>query len=161
MKGLLCPAFCFAVTVAAGQPGTITYGPAPASPVKPQVLVFVHGWSAGAETWTVGNDMPTRASRSGYRTAFVDLYSDRNMWDNGTLLASEINQILGHFGTTHVTLVAHSKGAQVLGYALQTLRASNLVAIGPRRPFRHAGSPVNHKIAVALHDQAVASIGGG
>ena len=108
MKALLC--FGFALTLAAGQPGSITYGPAPASPVKPQVLVYVHGWSAGSETWTVNNDMPRRASQAGYRTAFVDLYPDRNMWDNGALLAQELGQIMTHYGTASVTLVAHSKG---------------------------------------------------
>jgi len=108
MKALLC--FGFALTLAAGQPGTITYGPAPASPVKPQVLVYIHGWSAGSETWTVGNDMPQRASQAGYRTAFVDLYTDRNMWDNGTLLAQELGRIMAHYGTASVTLVGYSKG---------------------------------------------------
>jgi triacylglycerol lipase len=108
MKALLC--FGFALSLAAGQPGTITYGPPPTSPVKPQVLVYIHGWSAGSDTWTVGNDMPKRASQAGYRTAFVDLYSDRSMWDNGTLLAQELRQIMAHYGTTTVTLVAHSKG---------------------------------------------------
>lgn len=122
MKALLC--FGFALSLAAGQPGTITYGPAPASPVKPQVLVYVHGWSAGAETWTSGNDMPKRASQAGYRTAFVDLHPDRSMWDNGTLLAQEIGQIMAHFGTSTVTVVAHSKG----GVDAQTCAVYNQMA---------------------------------
>jgi triacylglycerol lipase len=140
MKALLC--FGFALTLAAGQPGTISYGPVPASPVKPQVLVYIHGWSAGSDTWTVGNDMPQRASQAGYRTAFVDLYSDRSMWDNGTLLATQLNQIMTHYGTASVTLVAHSKGgvdAQTCAvYNGMASHISQIITLGTP----HRGTPL-------------------
>ncbi len=140
MKALLC--FGFALTLAAGQPGNITYGPTPASPVKPQVLVYVHGWSAGSDTWTSGNDMPRRASQAGYRTAFVDLYSDRSMWDNGTLLAQELGQIMTHYGTSSVTVVAHSKGgvdAQTCAvYNGMASHISQIITLGTP----HRGTPL-------------------
>ncbi|MBL0210317.1 MAG: hypothetical protein IPQ13_05315 [Holophagaceae bacterium] len=68
--------------------------------------------------------MPKRASQAGYRTAFVDLHPDRSMWDNGTLLAQEIGQIMAHFGTSTVTVVAHSKG----GVDAQTCAVYNQMA---------------------------------
>ncbi len=140
MKALLC--FGFALSLAAGQPGTIIYGPMPAAPVKPQVLVYVHGWSAGSETWTVNNDMPQRASQAGYRTAFVDLYPDRGMWDNGALLATELGQVMAHYGTSSVTLVAHSKGgvdAQTcVVYNGMASRVSQIITLGTP----HRGTPL-------------------
>ncbi len=140
MKALLCSGF--AMVLAAGQPGTITYGPAPVPPMKPQVVVYVHGWSAGSETWTVGNDMPKRASQAGFRTAFVDLYPDRSMWDNGALLAQELGRIMTHYGTASVTLVAHSKGgvdAQTCAvYNGMAAHISQIITLGTP----HHGTPL-------------------
>lgn len=101
----------------AGSPGTIYIGATPPNldQTKP-VLVFVHGKGGSAQVWWGEtsyhgtNDMYTYAYNNGYRTAFVDLYPEESMWDNGDLLNQMIDRIRSYFGVGKVTIIAHSKG---------------------------------------------------
>jgi pimeloyl-ACP methyl ester carboxylesterase len=91
-------------------PGTIYYGSIPANSSSKPVLVFVHGYNSDATTWWISNSMYTRAFNAGYRTAFVSLHPDQNMWTNGTMLNGMINTIRTYYSVPKITLVCHSKG---------------------------------------------------
>ncbi len=99
-----------------GTPGTIYYGATPAGGgLNKPVLVFVQGLHGQANTWwTNGNDMYSDAYYAGYRTAFVDLIdaggTGGSIWDNGQMLAGQLNTITAHYGVSSVNIVAHSKG---------------------------------------------------
>lgn len=99
-----------------GSPGTIYYGATPAGGgTNKPVLVFVQGLHGQANTWwTGGNDMYNQAYYAGYRTAFVDLIdaggSGGSIWNNGQMLAGQLNTITAHYGVGSVNIVAHSKG---------------------------------------------------
>ncbi len=100
-----------------GTPGTIYIGATPPNldPNKP-ILVFVHGKGGCAESWWGEtmyhgtNDMYAYAYNNGYQTAFVDLYGEESMWDNGSLLSAKLDWITNYFGVDKVTVIAHSKG---------------------------------------------------
>jgi triacylglycerol lipase len=49
------------------------------------------------------------ANQNGYETAFIDLYSTKDMWANGYLLEQKLKEIYQYFGEK-VVIVAHSKG---------------------------------------------------
>ncbi|MDQ0176493.1 esterase/lipase family protein [Bacillus chungangensis] len=93
-----------------GNPGEWYAGATPdeVDPAK-SPIVFVHGFNSSSFTWTEGNDMDKIAYENGYETAFIDLYPDKNMWDNGKLLAEMLEDVYHHFGKKLV-VVAHSKG---------------------------------------------------
>ncbi|ASF41284.1 hypothetical protein CEH05_19780 [Halobacillus halophilus] len=95
---------------ASGNPGEWYLGetPNPVSETKRPIL-FVHGFNRSADTWYESNDMYATAYENGYETAFIDVYPDRNMWENGALLAQKIKEIYQHFGEK-IVVVAHSKG---------------------------------------------------
>ncbi len=99
-----------------GTPGTIYYGATPpGGGTNKPVLVFVQGLHGQANTWwTNGNDMYSDAYYAGYRTAFVDLIdaggSGGSIWNNGQMLAGQLNTITAHYGVSSVNIVAHSKG---------------------------------------------------
>ncbi len=100
-----------------GTPGTLYVGATPPSlDLTKPVLLFVHGKGGSASTWWTDtvyhgtNDMYTYAYNNGYRTAFVDLYPEESMWDNGTLLSQMIDRVTAYYGVSKVTIVAHSKG---------------------------------------------------
>ncbi|MGP4077487.1 esterase/lipase family protein [Halobacillus sp. K22] len=95
---------------ATGTPGEWYLGetPAPVSDPKRPIL-FIHGFNRSADTWYEDNDMYATAYENGYETAFIDVYPDRNMWENGALLAQKLQEIYQHFGEKLV-VVAHSKG---------------------------------------------------
>lgn len=100
-----------------GSPGTWYVGATPPNlDLTKPVLVFVHGKGGSAQGWWGSttyhgtNDMYTYAYNNGYRTAFVDLYPEASMWDNGALLTQLLDRIAAHFGVSQVTVVAHSKG---------------------------------------------------
>ncbi|MGE5675603.1 MAG: esterase/lipase family protein [Mycobacterium leprae] len=105
------------ISIMAGTPGSWYVGATPpnVSYSKP-VLLFVHGKGGAAESWWTDtvyhghNDMYDYAYYYGYRTAFVDLYPDKDMWLNGEMLSQQINAITAYFGVPKVTIVAHSKG---------------------------------------------------
>ncbi|MFZ5814337.1 MAG: esterase/lipase family protein [Bacillota bacterium] len=100
-----------------GTPGTIYIGATPPNvDYSKPVLLFVHGKGGSASTWWTEtayhgtNDMYAYAYYNGYRTAFVDLYPEESMWDNGALLNQLIDRVKAYFGVSKVAIVAHSKG---------------------------------------------------
>jgi hypothetical protein len=116
-----------------GTPGTIYYGATPAGGgANKPVLVFVQGLHGQANTWwTGGNDMYSDAYYAGYRTAFVDLIdaggSGGSIWNNGQMLAGQLNTITAHYGVSSVNIVAHSKGGLDSNAAIVHYGAAPLV----------------------------------
>jgi pimeloyl-ACP methyl ester carboxylesterase len=134
---------------AQGTPGEIYYGAIPpnVSYTKP-VLVFVHGYNSSAHTWWQEtayhgvNDMYTYAYNNGYRTAFVNLHPDKDMWTNGSLLNTLIDQIRSYYGVSKVTIIAHSKGgvdsnSASVHYGARS-KISRLITLGSP----HKGTPL-------------------
>ncbi|ESU31607.1 hypothetical protein G3A_15755 [Bacillus sp. 17376] len=94
-----------------GTPGTWYVGSNPSwvdSAKAP--IVFIHGYNSSASVWWNGNDMYQTALANGYQTAFIDLYSEKDMWDNGAMLAGKLKQIYEYFGNKKLVMVGHSKG---------------------------------------------------
>ena len=94
-----------------GTPGTWYVGAEPSwiDPAK-SPIVFVHGYNNSASVWWEGNDMYETALANGYQTAFIDLYSDRDMWENGAMLAQKLKVIYDYFGQKKLVVVGYSKG---------------------------------------------------
>ncbi len=91
--------------------GNIYYGATPPNYREGSpVIVFIHGYSSRASTWWDGNDMYNKAYADGYRTAFVSVNPDKDMWVNGQLFNSMLGTITNRFGVNRVVVVAHSKG---------------------------------------------------
>jgi pimeloyl-ACP methyl ester carboxylesterase len=111
----------------AGDVGAIYYGATPANSGTRPVLVFIHGYTSSAKTWWENNDMYTRAFNDGYRTAFVSVHPDRNMWTNGQMFAGMLNTIANRYGVSRVVVVAHSKGGVDADAALVHYNAWNRV----------------------------------
>jgi pimeloyl-ACP methyl ester carboxylesterase len=132
-----------------GTPGTWYLGATPPNVdyTKP-VLLFVHGKGSCAETWwgTTSyhgtNDMYTYAYNNGYRTAFVDLYGDKMMWDNGALLNTLIDKVRNYFGVSKLTIVAHSKGGVDTNAALAHYGAAGKVSRVVTLGSPHYGTPL-------------------
>lgn len=84
------------------------------------VIVFVPGLGQPARSfWEKSelyglNEMYTRASAEGFRTAFVGFAAEKqkpmDMWNNGRILAWQLEDICRYYRTEAVTVVAHSKG---------------------------------------------------
>ncbi|WP_052019732.1 esterase/lipase family protein [Mesobacillus boroniphilus] len=97
-----------------GTPGTWYVGSNPSwvdSAKAP--IVFIHGYNSSASVWWNGNDMYQTALANGYQTAFIDLYSEKDMWDNGAMLAGKLKQIYEYFGNKKLVMVGHSKGGLI------------------------------------------------
>ncbi|SES38836.1 alpha/beta fold hydrolase [Salipaludibacillus aurantiacus] len=98
-----------------GEPGTILYGETPSetSEDKP-VIVFVQGLTNSSSMWYEGNDMYDMAHQAGYETAFVELYDSagtpESYWDNGEMLAGQLETISAHYGGKKLAVVGYSKG---------------------------------------------------
>lgn len=100
-----------------GEPGSWYVGAVPPNldPSGP-VLVFVHGKGGSAAVWWTEtayhgvNDMYAYAYYHGYRTAFVDLEPEGDMWVNGHLLQQQLMAITSYFAVPDVVIIAHSKG---------------------------------------------------
>ena len=132
-----------------GSPGTWYIGATPPNVdyTKP-VLLFVHGKGGWAGSWwndTVyhgHNDMYDYAYNNGYRTAFVDLYPDHDMWDNGYLLSQLVNTITAYFGVSKVDIIAHSKGGVDSDAALYYYGANPKVRRVVTLGTPHWGTPI-------------------
>lgn len=94
-----------------GVPGTWYVGSDPSwiDPAKAPI-VFIHGYNSSASVWWEGNDMYETARANGYQTAFIDLYPEKDMWENGAMLAGKLKQIYEYFGHKKLVVVGHSKG---------------------------------------------------
>lgn len=77
-------------------------------PQKPPI-VFIHGLNGSSSIWFDENDMSKQAWKNGYETAYIDLYPDKDMRDNGALLSSKLREMYEHFGRKMI-LVSYSKG---------------------------------------------------
>ncbi|MFC1286053.1 esterase/lipase family protein [Bacillus paralicheniformis] len=77
-------------------------------PAKPPI-VFVHGLNGSSSAWFDENDMAEQAWKNGYNAAFIDLHPDKDMQDNGAMLAAKLREIYQHFGRK-VILISYSKG---------------------------------------------------
>ncbi|WP_375561575.1 T9SS type A sorting domain-containing protein [Bernardetia sp. OM2101] len=106
--------------------GNIYYGATPSNlRAGSPVIVFIHGYFSRASSWWILNDMYTKAFNDGYRTAFVSVHPDKNMWVNGQLFSNMLGTITNHLGVNKVVVVAHSKGgldtdAAVVHYGAHT-----------------------------------------
>ncbi len=78
------------------------------------VLLFVPGLNNVAQIFWENNNMYQTAHDAGYQTAFLQLYDaggeSRDMWDNGSLLASKIKEISDYYNGKNITIIAYSKG---------------------------------------------------
>ncbi|WP_280770729.1 esterase/lipase family protein [Salipaludibacillus daqingensis] len=120
-------------------PGTISIGTLPENPEEDKpVIVFVQGLTNNSTTWYQDNDMYTLAQEEGYETAFVELYdsggSPKSYWDNGEMLANQLEDISEYFNGKKLVIVGYSKGgvdAQVaLIYEGKHPLVSDVVTIG-------------------------------
>jgi triacylglycerol lipase len=139
---LLLAVLCLVSALAAGTPGNLRYGAVPAGSGARPVLLFVHGWNSDASTWSGSNDMEAKATTAGYRTAFLDVYPDRTMWDNGVLVAAAVDQVKARFTGAGVVLVCHSKGGvdgqTALVYDGAASKVERLITLGTP----HRGTPL-------------------
>ncbi|MBM7094434.1 alpha/beta fold hydrolase [Bacillus sp. H-16] len=98
-----------------GEPGTVMIGEMPDNPDpdKP-VLLFVQGLTNNSGAWYEGNAMYSTARDAGYETAFVELYDSggepRSYWNNGAMLANQIEQISHYFNGKDIVVLGYSKG---------------------------------------------------
>ncbi|MDW8296995.1 MAG: hypothetical protein RMJ97_08940, partial [Raineya sp.] len=122
--------------------GTIYYGAVPANHGTKPVLVFIHGYNSSASTWWQDNDMYSKAFADGYRTAFVSVHPDQNMWTNGQLFANMLNTIRNHYGVSRVVVIAHSKGGVDSDAALVHYGAWNRVERVITLGSPHWGTPL-------------------
>lgn len=123
--------------------GNIYYGATPTNlKAGSPVIVFIHGYSSRASTWWDGNDMYTKAFNDGYRTAFVSVHPDKNMWVNGQLFNTMLGTITARFGVSKVVVVAHSKGGLDTDAALVHYGATNKVERAITLSSPHYGTPL-------------------
>jgi pimeloyl-ACP methyl ester carboxylesterase len=122
--------------------GTIYYGAVPANAGTKPVLVFIHGYNSSAKTWWDGNDMYNKAFADGYRTAFVSVHPDQNMWTNGQMFAGMLNTICAKYGVSRVVVIAHSKGGVDSDAALVHYNAWNRVERVITLGTPHFGTPL-------------------
>lgn len=123
--------------------GNIYYGATPANlKAGSPVIVFIHGYSSRASTWWDGNDMYNKAYADGYRTAFVSVHPDKNMWTNGQLFNTMLGTITAHYGVAKVVVVAHSKGGLDTDAALVHYGATSKVERAITLSSPHNGTPL-------------------
>ena len=123
--------------------GNIYYGNTPSNlRAGSPVIVFIHGYFSRASSWWILNDMYTKAFNDGYRTAFVSVHPDKNMWVNGQLFSNMLGTITNKLGVNKVVVVAHSKGgldtdAAVVHYGAHT-RVERVITLSTP----HFGTPL-------------------
>ncbi|MGF1533673.1 MAG: T9SS type A sorting domain-containing protein [Bernardetiaceae bacterium] len=123
-------------------PGTVLYGAVPPGGENAPVLLFIHGYSSSAATWYGSNTMYANAYNSGYRTAFVSVYPDRNSWENGQLFKTMIETVSAAYNVPKVIVIAHSKGGVDTDAALVHYGAYNKVDRVITLGTPHFGTPL-------------------
>ncbi|MFQ3545440.1 hypothetical protein Q7A53_15255 [Halobacillus rhizosphaerae] len=125
-----------------GVPGTWYIGDPPVNPASDaSPIVFVHGLNSSSKTWIQDNDMDELANRHGWQTVFVDVFPDKDMFDNGEILTQMLKEITDYFKET-VVIVAHSKGGIDTQTALVYFDSSDYVERVITLSSPHLGSPL-------------------
>lgn len=108
---------------------TIYYGKTPPNSSNKPVIVFVHGYASNAQVFFLGDDnMYADVYRDGYRSAYVSLTPNDDMWTNGSMLATMIDQIKDHYSNAPLVLVGWSKGGVDIDAALVHFGANDQVS---------------------------------
>ncbi|MGB3465302.1 MAG: T9SS type A sorting domain-containing protein [Cyclobacteriaceae bacterium] len=108
---------------------TIHYGRTPANSSGKPVLIFVHGYASNAQVFFTGNDnMYADVYRDGYRSVYVSLTPNENMWTNGAMLAIMISRIKAHYNNAPIVMIGWSKGGVDIDAALVHYGARNDVS---------------------------------
>lgn len=106
----------------------IYYGRNPSGSSNKPVLVFVHGYASNAQVFFTGDDnMYADIYRDGYRSAYVSLTPNDDMWTNGFMLSTMIDQIKSHYNNAPLVLVGWSKGGVDIDAALVHFGANDQV----------------------------------
>ncbi|WP_436844153.1 esterase/lipase family protein [Streptomyces subrutilus] len=89
--------------------------------VRPDPVVFVHGWNSDGSTWET---MAGRFRADGWPTGHLDQWTYNATQSNATTaaqLADEIERVLRSTGAAKVDIVTHSMGALSSRYYLKNL----------------------------------------
>ena len=98
---------------------TIYYGMVPSNAQNKPVVVFVHGYASNASVWFSGRDnMYWDVYKDGYRSAYVSLTPNKQMWTNGHMLAKMLKKIKARYQAENLVLVGWSKGSVDIDAAL-------------------------------------------
>ena len=106
----------------------IYYGRTPSGSSGKPVLVFVHGYASNAQVFFTGEDnMYADVYRDGYRSAYVSLTPNDDMWTNGFMLSKMIDRIKSKYNNAPLVLVGWSKGGVDIDAALVHFGANRKV----------------------------------
>ncbi|MDT9681047.1 triacylglycerol lipase [Streptomyces sp. TRM76323] len=95
--------------------------------VRPDPIVFVHGWNSDGSTWRA---MADRFRADGWPAGHLDAWTYNAAQSNTTTaaqLADEIERVLATTGATKVDVVTHSMGALSSRYYLKNLGGASKV----------------------------------
>ncbi|MEO1052253.1 MAG: T9SS type A sorting domain-containing protein [Bacteroidota bacterium] len=108
---------------------TIYYGRTPSGSSDKPVLVFVHGYASNAQVFFTGEDnMYADVYRDGYRSVYVSLTPNDDMWTNGYMLANMITRIKSRYSNAPLVMIGWSKGGVDIDAALVHFGANNQVS---------------------------------
>ena len=110
-----------------GPVGEWYIGEESSTPNSHSPVLFVHGYNSSSTTWWKENDMYDLFREAGYRTSFINLHPDKDMWVNGAILADKLEQIYDYYGEP-LMVVAHSKGGLDTQSALVHFNAEQYVS---------------------------------
>ena len=129
-------------------------------------IVFIHGLHSYAKRWFGSthhygqNDMYQLATLHGHPTAFVDLSINKyGIWENGQLLAKQLEEIHERFGQKQMAIVAHSKGGIDAQAAIFQFGASSYVKSLTTLGSPHQGTPLAD-LAFSSKARALAKMAG-
>ncbi|MEU3450815.1 triacylglycerol lipase [Streptomyces thermolilacinus] len=95
--------------------------------VRPDPIVFVHGWNSDGSAWQT---MANRFKADGWPVGHLDAWTYNTTQSNATTaaqLADEIKRVLATTGATKVDVVTHSMGALSSRYYLKNLGGASKV----------------------------------
>jgi pimeloyl-ACP methyl ester carboxylesterase len=123
-------------------PGTVYYYPEDRADLNKPVIVFVHGFNAGPDTWYGDNGFTHPAIEANYRVAVVELHGDESFSTNAGLLTSAFPAIAAYYDVRKLVVVSHSKGGVDTDAALlfggMTDRVKSVITLATP----HWGSPL-------------------
>ncbi len=98
---------------------TIYYGKTPPNSENKPVLIFVHGYATNGQVFFQGKDnMYADVYKDGYRSVYVSLTPNDDMWTNGAMLANMIAKVRSHYNNAPIVMIGWSKGGVDIDAAL-------------------------------------------